>query len=170
MFYHAKKIDFLICSIGFFAIIFLLIKNFPLSGETNFNINFEKDSGLSGRLGPKERIDLQNNRLLVFSGPIYFDARIMPWHNFATVMIEGCADYLKINSIGVQTAAGWNYEVKEPRVVSDEGGCFSASVDFDQSNFFRRKNFVRFIIGFDQPDDDISAATEIKSIKIKLKR
>lgn len=145
-----KKIEkifhYLIIAIFVVFPLYILVRNFPLSGTISQSANFSENSPFIFDIGPDPRVIKGPDALVILEGPIYFDTRVMPFFNEVRISITYQQRGLKLEGLGRQTGQGFSYEVLKPALLSEENGWITAEWDIRSDNFYTERNVTRVLL------------------------
>lgn len=164
-----KFFKLLLIIFAIFLLIFLANKNFPKSGQINFEMKLGKDLPTITKLGPEPRAVLKDGFQSILESPVYFDIRSMPWFKKATITLTFEENGLILEGIGGQADLGWQYDIKKPITVNDlENGQRIAVFSFDLNEIYQKKNIRRFLISLKPSEGQDAKELKIYSLKIVL--
>jgi hypothetical protein len=150
--------------------VFIVLMNFPLSGEITYQSKFNQSQPALSSLGPPVRIDIKNGEKVILANPVYFELRSMPWFTKAQVKIVYQQDNRELTGFGWQTAPGFNYQVIPNENIYQQGEDLVATFDLDLKNIYQQKNIRRFLIETSSYLPDGEGLLKIKSLEIKISR
>ncbi|MFA6382109.1 MAG: hypothetical protein WCX08_02460 [Candidatus Buchananbacteria bacterium] len=170
-FFWPKIISFILVVFFIGLLLWLVNKNFPLSGQLEITGQPGKDLPMLSRLGPDPRIKLVKDYQIVLDNQVYFDLRSLPWFEKIRIKLIFRPAGRKLDGIGGQTGPGFQYDLKKPLLITDVSGNWQEAIfDFSAAKIYQQKNVRRFLISSSQIDPNIPGELIIKSLEISLIR
>lgn len=120
--------------------VWLIRQNIPPTGQMKIKAVAGQDKPMMTRLGPEPRVKIEGSEQTILASPVYFDLRSIHWFLQAKIILVYKEEGLKLEGIAGQTGAGWQYDVKQPNLVSKQDGGFKQAIfNFDLKTVFQQK-------------------------------
>ena len=161
-----------VACLGFIAValfIWTTYRNFPLVGELIIALPTENQRQIT-RLGPEPRVRITSTNQAILESPVYFDIRVLPWFHTANIEMVFQENGQTLDGIALQSAAGWNYNLKKPDTIEAlADGWSKATFIFNLAGGYQVRNVRRFLLSTRHSDPSVRGEMLIQSLHVTLR-
>ncbi len=157
----------ILTALGVVLFVWLIAKNFPLSGALEASAQLGFDSQFISKITPLDRIVHHDGYQGIIASPVYITVRAPQWYNYIDVIVAYREQGRALHGIGAQTGPGFSYNIIQPDSIETETGK-RAVVTFATDTLYKNANTIQLLLDSQAQADN--GELFIDAIDIKLYR